>query len=99
MSAAGPIDVLLINKDPVNATPVVLPVPPPEEMLQNAKSAAASADTTTNTPTHTFVETTQCLATGKPKAHSAAKPSGDLTVISLMLYENVLSAKLSIQYH
>ncbi|XP_064848752.1 transcription factor E2F4-like [Oncorhynchus masou masou] len=74
-SAAGPIDVLLINKDPVNSTPVVLPVPPPEEMLQNTKSAAASADTTINTPTHTFVKTTQSLATGKPKAHTAAKPS------------------------
>uniref|UniRef100_A0A4W5M5L9 E2F transcription factor 4 n=1 Tax=Hucho hucho TaxID=62062 RepID=A0A4W5M5L9_9TELE len=74
-SAAGPIDVLLINKDPVNSTPVVLPVPPLEEMLQNAKSAAASADTTTNTPTHTFVKTTQSLATAKPKAHTAAKPS------------------------
>uniref|UniRef100_A0A8C7GVM5 E2F transcription factor 4 n=1 Tax=Oncorhynchus kisutch TaxID=8019 RepID=A0A8C7GVM5_ONCKI len=71
MSAAGPIDVLLINKDPVNSTPVVLPVPPPEEMLQKAKSAAASADTTT----HTFVKTTGSLATGKPKAHTAAKPS------------------------
>nr|XP_046205233.1 transcription factor E2F4-like [Oncorhynchus gorbuscha] len=70
-SAAGPIDVLLINKDPVNSTPVVLPVPPPEEMLQNTKSAAASAGTTINT----FVKTTQSLATGKPKAHTAAKPS------------------------
>jgi transcription factor E2F4/5 len=95
MSAAGPIDVLLINKDPVNSTPVVLPVPPPEEMLQNTKSAAASVDTTT----HTFVKTTRSLTTGKPKAHTAAKPSGDLTVISLMVYESVLSAKLSIQYH
>ncbi|XP_041727422.1 transcription factor E2F4 [Coregonus clupeaformis] len=76
-STSGPIDVMLINKDPVNSTPMVLPVPPPEEMLQNAKSAAASADTTTatNTPTHTFVKTTQSLATGKPKENTAAKPS------------------------
>ncbi|CDQ61930.1 unnamed protein product [Oncorhynchus mykiss] len=79
ISAAGPIDVLLINKDPVNSSPVVLPVPPPEEMLQNTKSAAASADTTINTPTHTFVKTTQSLATGKPKAHTAAKPSDNFS--------------------
>ncbi|XP_071014068.1 transcription factor E2F4-like [Oncorhynchus clarkii lewisi] len=79
ISAAGAIDVLLINKDPVNSTPVVLPVPPPEEMLQNTKSAAASADTTINTPTHTFVKTTQSLATGKPKAHTAAKPSDNFS--------------------
>ncbi|KAM6981259.1 transcription factor E2F4-like [Aplochiton taeniatus] len=37
-STAGPIDVLLINKDPVNAAPMVLSVPPPEDILHHAKS-------------------------------------------------------------
>ncbi|XP_040893934.1 transcription factor E2F4 isoform X2 [Toxotes jaculatrix] len=34
-STSGPIEVLLVNKDPSSASPVVLPVPPPEDVLQN----------------------------------------------------------------
>ncbi|KAL7885469.1 hypothetical protein AOLI_G00057640 [Acnodon oligacanthus] len=48
-SSSGPIEVLLVNKDPSSASPVVLPVPPPEDMLQSlpASSAAASGSSTT----------------------------------------------------
>ncbi|MCI4380339.1 hypothetical protein PGIGA_G00238900 [Pangasianodon gigas] len=42
-SSSGPIDVLLVNKDPASASPVVLPVPPPEDMLQSLPASAASA--------------------------------------------------------
>ncbi|XP_068168639.1 transcription factor E2F4 isoform X2 [Antennarius striatus] len=34
-SSAGPIEVLLVNKDPSSASPVVLPVPPPDDVLQS----------------------------------------------------------------
>lgn len=34
-SSSGPIEVLLVNKDPSCASPVVLPVPPPDDILQN----------------------------------------------------------------
>lgn len=34
-SASGPIEVLLVNKDPSSASPVVLPVPPPDDVLQS----------------------------------------------------------------
>ncbi|CAN9498706.1 unnamed protein product [Ophioblennius macclurei] len=34
-STSGPIEVLLVNKDPSSAAPVVLPVPPPDDVLQN----------------------------------------------------------------
>ncbi|XP_061577291.1 transcription factor E2F4 [Cololabis saira] len=34
-STAGPIEVLLVNKDPSSASPVVLPVPPPDDVLQS----------------------------------------------------------------
>uniref|UniRef100_UPI003AADD80A transcription factor E2F4 isoform X2 n=1 Tax=Centroberyx gerrardi TaxID=166262 RepID=UPI003AADD80A len=34
-SSSGPIEVLLVNKDPSSQSPVVLPVPPPEDILQN----------------------------------------------------------------
>ncbi|KAM4743948.1 transcription factor E2F4-like isoform 2-T3 [Anableps anableps] len=38
-SIRGPIDVVLLNKRTVRSAAVVLPVPPPEEILQCAKSA------------------------------------------------------------
>ncbi|XP_054475807.1 transcription factor E2F4 isoform X1 [Anoplopoma fimbria] len=34
-SSSGPIEVLLVNKDPSSASPVVLPVPPPDDILQS----------------------------------------------------------------
>lgn len=34
-SSSGPIEVLLVNKDSSSASPVVLPVPPPDDVLQN----------------------------------------------------------------
>ncbi|XP_010877999.1 transcription factor E2F4 [Esox lucius] len=72
-STIGPIDVLLINQDPVNRAPMVLPVPPPDNMLQNTKDASASADTTsaTDATTHAAFKTTRKL-----KSNTAAKPSG-----------------------
>ncbi|XP_074864994.1 transcription factor E2F4 isoform X2 [Carettochelys insculpta] len=33
-STSGPIDVLLVNKDALSSPPVVLPVPPPEDLIQ-----------------------------------------------------------------
>ncbi|KAG7463249.1 transcription factor E2F4 [Solea senegalensis] len=47
-SSSGPIEVLLVNKDPSSASPVVLPVPPPDDILQNlpaptSQSAAAAS--------------------------------------------------------
>lgn len=45
-SSSGPIDVVLLNKRSVSSVPVVLPVPPPEEMLRNAKLAMSASDET-----------------------------------------------------
>lgn len=41
-SSTGPIEVLLVNKDPSSASPVVLPVPPPDEILQSLPTPAAT---------------------------------------------------------
>lgn len=41
-SATGPIEVLLVNKDPSSASPVVLAVPPPDEILQSLPTPAAT---------------------------------------------------------
>uniref|UniRef100_A0A8C5AY36 E2F transcription factor CC-MB domain-containing protein n=1 Tax=Gadus morhua TaxID=8049 RepID=A0A8C5AY36_GADMO len=40
-SSSGPIEVLLVNKDPSSQSPVVLPVPPPEDVLQNLPAPTA----------------------------------------------------------
>ncbi|XP_023674867.1 transcription factor E2F4-like isoform X1 [Paramormyrops kingsleyae] len=47
-SAMSPIEVLLVNKNLPGSTPVVLPVPPPEDMLQG--SAVPPATTPKQTP-------------------------------------------------
>nr|XP_019954354.1 PREDICTED: transcription factor E2F5-like [Paralichthys olivaceus]XP_019954355.1 PREDICTED: transcription factor E2F5-like [Paralichthys olivaceus] len=41
-SISGPIDVVLLNRLSAGSAPVVLPVPPPEEILRNAKIAMSS---------------------------------------------------------
>ncbi|MED6257848.1 hypothetical protein ATANTOWER_032490 [Ataeniobius toweri] len=47
-SIRGPIDVVLLNKRTVSSAPVVLPVPPPEEILQCAKSAMSVSENKEN---------------------------------------------------
>lgn len=42
-SSSGPIEVLLVNKDPSSASPVVLPVPPPEDVLQSLPASTPQA--------------------------------------------------------
>ncbi|CAB1425750.1 unnamed protein product [Pleuronectes platessa] len=45
-SISGPIDVLLLSKRSAGSAPVVLPVPPPEDILRNAKLAMSSSHVT-----------------------------------------------------
>ncbi|XP_045888097.1 transcription factor E2F4-like isoform X1 [Micropterus dolomieu] len=51
-SINGPIDVVLLNKHSVGSDPVVLPVPPSEEILRNAKSAMSTSDETESSNAH-----------------------------------------------
>ncbi|KAM9377665.1 transcription factor E2F4 [Pholidichthys leucotaenia] len=44
-STSGPIEVLLVNKDPSSASPVVLPVPPPDDILQNLSAPTSQLPT------------------------------------------------------
>ncbi|XP_029353811.1 transcription factor E2F5-like isoform X2 [Echeneis naucrates] len=45
-SVSGPIDVLLLNKNTESSVAVVLPVPPPEEIFENAKLAMSALNAT-----------------------------------------------------
>ncbi|TMS13422.1 Transcription factor E2F4 [Larimichthys crocea] len=45
-SINGPIDVVLLNKHSDSSVPVVLPVPPPEDILRSAKSAMFTSNKT-----------------------------------------------------
>ncbi|XP_051548156.1 transcription factor E2F4-like isoform X2 [Myxocyprinus asiaticus] len=47
-STAGPIEVLLVNKDPSSSSPVVLPVPPPDDMLQGLPTPASATSAADN---------------------------------------------------
>ncbi|XP_053174751.1 transcription factor E2F4 [Scomber japonicus] len=71
-SSSGPIEVLLVNKDPSSASPVVLPVPPPDDVLQNLpaptptsqlpSSASQTAKVAPATSTKPGVTTTSAVA-------------------------------------
>lgn len=65
-SSSGPIEVLLVNKDSSSASPVVLPVPPPDDVLQNLP-----APTPTSQP--------PSAASQVPKAVTASTKPGPAT--------------------
>ncbi|XP_034724961.1 transcription factor E2F5-like [Etheostoma cragini] len=58
-SINGPIDVVLLNKLSISSVPVALPVPPPEELLRNAKPAMSPS-----------VETESSIAPCQASAHT-----------------------------
>ncbi|KAK5867807.1 hypothetical protein PBY51_012267 [Eleginops maclovinus] len=49
-SSSGPIEVLLVNKDPSSASPVVLPVPPPDDILQSLPAPTPTSQPPTAAP-------------------------------------------------
>ncbi|XP_030637447.1 transcription factor E2F4 [Chanos chanos] len=80
-SSTGPIEVLLVNKDPSSASPVVLPVPPPEDMLQSLPTSAAAPSgpakpaapqTSTSQPTSTSSQSPATTAPANTNVTTAA---------------------------
>uniref|UniRef100_A0A3P9ISH4 E2F transcription factor 4 n=1 Tax=Oryzias latipes TaxID=8090 RepID=A0A3P9ISH4_ORYLA len=69
-STSGPIEVLLVNKDPSSASPVVLPVPPPDDVLQNLPAP---------TPTSQPPAAASQIPKGPPAA--ASKPALPTTAV------------------
>lgn len=81
-STAGPIDVLLINKDRINSAPVALPIPPPVDMLQSTPppTKMAAIPTQMSTDTNQSLATSQTLTTKpKPRPTTAADTTSSTT--------------------
>lgn len=77
-SSSGPIEVLLVNKDPSSASPVVLPVPPPDDVLQNLPAP---------TPTSQLPS----AASQAPKAAPAMSTKPGLTTTSAVVANQTAS--------
>ncbi|KAM6973164.1 transcription factor E2F4 [Aplochiton taeniatus] len=101
-SSAGPIEVLLVNKDPCSPSPVVLPVPPPEDMFQTLPAlnpqipttTPASAQTAVAAPTFTapasnpdLPRTTKTTTPANPKATTT-----DVQLTALMVSQQLQSS-------
>lgn len=78
-SSSGPVEVLLVNKDPHSSTPVVLPVPPPEDMILPAQSKQA---TPTNKSTPATPALTQAPPTKQPTPPSSVDPAASESGLS-----------------
>ncbi|KAM8860813.1 transcription factor E2F4 [Synchiropus picturatus] len=72
-SSTGPIEVLLVNKDPASASPVVLPVPPPDDILQNLPTPTPTPQLgPSQTPKAAPAAITKPVPTSSAKAASEA---------------------------
>ncbi|NWI27803.1 E2F4 factor, partial [Sula dactylatra] len=85
-STSGPIDVLLVNKDAWSSPPVVLPVPPPEDLIQcqavapskpqippltHFQEASVPSSTQPSTPTPTSTQDHSPAAQKAPSTESS----------------------------
>lgn len=78
-SSSGPIEVLLVNKDPSSASPVVLPVPPPDDVLQSlpapTSQAAVQVPKTGATPSTKSGSTLTSVTAANPTKKTATNPT------------------------
>ncbi|XP_028264586.1 transcription factor E2F4 [Parambassis ranga] len=77
-SSSGPIEVLLVNKDPSSASPVVLPVPPPDDVLQNLPAPTPNSQPASQVPKTTPSAPTKA-APATTTASSASHTMTDVT--------------------
>ncbi|XP_034733961.1 transcription factor E2F4 isoform X1 [Etheostoma cragini] len=73
-SASGPIEVLLVNKDPSSASPVVLPVPPPDDILQSLPATSP-----TSHPSPAASQASKAAMCTKPSPATTSAPAANQT--------------------
>ncbi|KAL4630318.1 transcription factor E2F4 isoform X1 [Arapaima gigas] len=78
-STSGPIEVLLVNKDTSSSAPVVLPVPPPEDMFQSLPAPVA----TTATPATPKRATQPPLTSSQSPSIASPAPTATITPAAL----------------
>lgn len=93
-SSAGPIEVLLVNKDPSSSSPVVLPVPPPDDMLQSL-SAPASATSTADPPLKPTAKSTELPASTCQSPSTTNVPPTTTTASSAVVAADISSTPTS----
>lgn len=82
-STSGPIEVLLVNKDPSSASPVVLPVPPPDDVLQNLPAPTPTSQMPTQVPKTAVAPPTKTApVTSAPSAIQTATEVTATTALS-----------------
>ncbi|XP_073420362.1 transcription factor E2F4 [Dendrobates tinctorius] len=74
-SSSGPIEVLLVNKDSSSSPPVVVPVPPPEDLVPSPPAVTATPEPLPSTPQKETESRTQAAA--EPSALSPVLDSED----------------------
>lgn len=94
-SVRGPVDVVLLNKCSVSSAPVVLPVPPPEEVLQSA-SLAMSAWQEENSKTSNATDESKARDSSNQLQDQSEAPRGMLNtnLITQLLASEVFSPLL-----
>ncbi|XP_037109132.1 transcription factor E2F4 isoform X2 [Syngnathus acus] len=78
-SSSGPIEVLLVNKDPSSASPVVLPVPPPDDVLQSLPAPSPSSQATRAAPEPAKTSPSTTLANSQPTSVTEMKSTTPLS--------------------
>nr|XP_033796910.1 transcription factor E2F4 isoform X5 [Geotrypetes seraphini] len=84
-STTGPIDVLLVNKDACSSPPVVVPVPPPDDLVQSQvampttpQRPALTRHQEASVPNHAQPGTP---TSASPQAHCSSSPTVTKTVL------------------
>uniref|UniRef100_A0A4W6DCD5 E2F transcription factor 4 n=1 Tax=Lates calcarifer TaxID=8187 RepID=A0A4W6DCD5_LATCA len=90
-SSSGPIEVLLVNKDPSSASPVVLPVPPPDDILQNLPAPPPTSQPVTAASTQFFLN---LILKGFKKKESLSSFISLTEIMSGDLLEDLMSSEV-----
>uniref|UniRef100_A0A6I8SFV6 E2F transcription factor 4 n=1 Tax=Xenopus tropicalis TaxID=8364 RepID=A0A6I8SFV6_XENTR len=91
-STTGPIEVLLVNKDTSSSPPVVVPVPPPEDLIQAPATVPSTPQRPALTPQN---DTAASPVPAMPDSPISNSESQDCTTDQTLSMENTASSRLS----